>query len=76
MIHPYVKLTGHVISMQTRIGMALPQACVACYYVCYAENPNSRLFDDKTIQDRLDRIRTGSEALAPTPRFPGRVART
>ncbi|KAG8650187.1 hypothetical protein MANES_07G010600v8 [Manihot esculenta] len=34
----------------TRIAMALPHACVSCYYVCYAENPENRLFD-KTIKD-------------------------
>ncbi|KAF3326167.1 CTL-like protein [Carex littledalei] len=61
--------------LMTRIGMALPQACVACYYVYYAENPGSRLFDT-TIPDRLERIRTGRETMAPTPRFPRRITRT
>lgn len=36
----------------SRIAMAMPQACVCAYYVCYAENPNNRLFDD-TIPDRI-----------------------
>ncbi|KAJ4763017.1 Plasma-membrane choline transporter family protein [Rhynchospora pubera] len=61
--------------LMTRIGMALPQACIACYYVCYAENPGSRLFDS-TIPHRLERIRTGREPVAPTPRFPHRITRT
>ncbi|XP_042461084.1 CTL-like protein DDB_G0274487 [Zingiber officinale] len=55
--------------LMTRIGMALPHACVACYYVCYAENPTSRLFDS-TIPERLNQIdREGNVA---TPRFPRR----
>lgn len=37
---------------QSRIAMAMPQACVCAYYVCYAENPNNRLFDD-TIPERI-----------------------
>ncbi|KAK1678312.1 hypothetical protein QYE76_039160 [Lolium multiflorum] len=53
--------------LMTRIGMALPQACVGCYYVCYAENPGSRLFD-KTIPDRLGKMQ--EDVVAPTPRFP------
>ncbi|XP_072975446.1 uncharacterized protein [Typha angustifolia] len=61
--------------LMTRIGMALPQACVACYYVCYAENPNSRLFD-LTIPDRLDLIRSGRDVMVSTPRFPHRIATT
>ncbi|XP_026658555.2 CTL-like protein DDB_G0274487 isoform X2 [Phoenix dactylifera] len=61
--------------LMTRIGMALPHACVACYYVCYAENPGSRLFDS-TIPDRLKMIETGREAVVSTPRFPRRVPRT
>jgi hypothetical protein len=56
--------------LMTRIGMALPQACVGCYYVCYAENPGSRLFDD-TIPDRLRKMQEGRDPLVvPTPRFP------
>ncbi|KAJ0976110.1 hypothetical protein J5N97_018075 [Dioscorea zingiberensis] len=58
--------------LMTRIGMALPQACVACYYVCYAENPTSRLFDS-TIPDRLSQINSGRDPLVPTPRFPRRL---
>ncbi|OAY71699.1 Protein PNS1 [Ananas comosus] len=59
--------------LMTRIGMALPQACVACYYVCFAENPSPRLFDS-TIPDRLVTIRTGREAMVTTPRFPRRIS--
>ncbi|KAJ1292185.1 hypothetical protein BS78_02G372900 [Paspalum vaginatum] len=55
--------------LMTRIGMALPQACVGCYYVCYAENPGSCLFDD-TIPKRLGEMREGRDSLVPTPRFP------
>ncbi|OEL20468.1 hypothetical protein BAE44_0018513 [Dichanthelium oligosanthes] len=55
--------------LMTRIGMALPQACVGCYYVCYAENPGSRLFDG-TIPDRLRKMQEGRDPLVPTPRFP------
>ncbi|PKU65027.1 protein PNS1 [Dendrobium catenatum] len=60
--------------LMTRIGMALPQACVACFYVCYAENPASQLFDS-TIPDRLAQIRSASrDGLVSTPRFvPRRV---
>lgn len=59
--------------LMTRIGMALPQACVGCYYVCYAENPRSRLFVDSPIRDRLEKMKADGEdavAVAPTPRFP------
>lgn len=55
--------------LMTRIAMALPHACVGCYYVCYAENPENRLFD-KTIPDRLNLIKSGKDVLAPTPRMP------
>ncbi|KAK9283097.1 hypothetical protein L1049_011327 [Liquidambar formosana] len=55
--------------LMTRIAMALPHACVSCYYVCYAENPESRLFD-KTIPDRLNLIKSGRDVIAPTPRVP------
>lgn len=55
--------------LMTRIGMALPQACVGCYYVCYAENPGSRLFDS-TIPERLHKMQEGRDPLVPTPRFP------
>ncbi|KAG1331799.1 CTL-like protein [Cocos nucifera] len=61
--------------LMTRIGMALPHACVACYYLCYAENPGSRLFDS-TIPDRLELIRSGRDAVVSTPRFPRRITRT
>jgi len=57
------------VMYQTRIGMALPHACVSCYYVCYAENPESRLFD-KTIPDRLNLITSGKDVIVPTPRVP------
>ncbi|SPT16604.1 unnamed protein product [Triticum aestivum] len=59
--------------LMTRIGMALPQACVGCYYVCYAENPRSRLFEDSPIGERLNKMKEdGQDAVgvAPTPRFP------
>ncbi|KAF0907334.1 hypothetical protein E2562_015834 [Oryza meyeriana var. granulata] len=55
--------------LMTRIGMALPQACVGCYYVCFAENPGSRLFDS-TIPDRLHKMQEARDPLVPTPRFP------
>lgn len=54
--------------------MAVPQACVGCYYVCYAENPESRLFD-KTVQDRITMIKEGRDKVVATPRVPGRFAR-
>lgn len=63
-----------IVSLQTRIAMALPQACVSCYYVCYAENPDNRLFD-KTIQDRLNLIKAGRDVVVPTPRAQQRVRR-
>lgn len=54
--------------------MAVPHACVSCYYVCYAENPQNRLFDD-TIRDRQNLIKTGRDVVVPTPRVPGRYTR-
>ncbi|XP_057807786.1 protein PNS1 [Salvia miltiorrhiza] len=61
--------------LMTRIAMALPHACVSCYYVCYAENPENRLFD-RTIQDRIDLIKSGRiDVLVPTPRVPRRFQR-
>ncbi|XP_022756840.1 CTL-like protein DDB_G0274487 [Durio zibethinus] len=60
--------------LMTRIAMALPQACVSCYYVCYAENPENRLFD-KTIKDRLNLIKSGRDVVVPTPRVPRRFIR-
>ncbi|GAB4832514.1 hypothetical protein Ancab_006535 [Ancistrocladus abbreviatus] len=59
--------------LTTRIAMALPHACVSCYYVCYAENPENRLFD-KTIPERLNQISSGRDAAVPTPRVPRRFA--
>lgn len=57
--------------------MALPHACVSCYYVCYAENPENRLFD-KTIKDRLALIESGRDVAAAvrTPRVPRFARRT
>ncbi|CAL5380150.1 unnamed protein product [Camellia sinensis] len=57
--------------LMTRIAMALPHACVSCYYACYAENPDNRLFD-QTIPDRLNLIETGRDVVVPTPRVPRR----
>lgn len=58
-----------LMHLQTRIAMALPHACVSCYYVCYAENPENRLFD-KTIKDRLTSIKSNRDVHVPTPRVP------
>ncbi|KAJ4846965.1 hypothetical protein Tsubulata_043558 [Turnera subulata] len=60
--------------LMTRIAMALPHACVSCYYVCYAENPDNRLFDN-TIRDRLNYIKSGREVVVPTPRVAARRTR-
>ncbi|KAK9058090.1 hypothetical protein SSX86_022930 [Deinandra increscens subsp. villosa] len=60
--------------LMTRIAMALPHACVSCYYVCYAENPENRLFD-KTIPDRLALIKSNRDVVVPTPRVPPRFRR-
>ncbi|XP_056164569.1 uncharacterized protein LOC115684952 isoform X2 [Syzygium oleosum] len=60
--------------LMTRIAMALPHACVSCYYVCYAENPENRLFD-KTIKDHLNMIKSEQEVVVPTPRVPIRFRR-
>ncbi|KAL5708298.1 hypothetical protein ACHQM5_019108 [Ranunculus cassubicifolius] len=57
----------------TRIGMAVPHACVSCYYVCYAEHPENRLFD-KTIPDRINFINSGRDVLVPTPRVRRAIA--
>ncbi|KAK1552303.1 hypothetical protein Q3G72_014143 [Acer saccharum] len=57
--------------LMTRIAMAVPHACVSCYYACYAENPDNRLFD-KTIKERLLLIKTGRDVVMPTPRVPRR----
>ncbi|XP_044493974.1 protein PNS1-like isoform X2 [Mangifera indica] len=53
--------------LMTRIAMALPHACVSCYYACYAENPENRLFDSM-IKDRLALIKAGRDVIVPTPR--------
>ncbi|KAL2478326.1 Plasma-membrane choline transporter family protein [Forsythia ovata] len=66
-------LAAFIGYLMTRIAMALPQACVSCYYVCYAENPDNRLFD-KMIPDRLLLLKSGRVAV-PTPRVPRRFTR-
>ncbi|CAN8256426.1 unnamed protein product [Cochlearia groenlandica] len=53
--------------LMTRISMALPHACVSCYYTCYAENPESRFFD-KTIKERQALISNGRVVVSSTPR--------
>lgn len=68
-------LAFYVGYLMTRIAMALPHACVSCYFVCYAENPENRLFD-KTIPERLSMIKSGRDAAAPTPRVPHRFNRS
>lgn len=68
-------LSAYVGYLMTRIAMALPHACVSSYYVCYAENPDNRLFD-KTIQERLNLMKTDRDVIVPTPRsVPSRFAR-
>ncbi|KAG8391185.1 hypothetical protein BUALT_Bualt01G0161400 [Buddleja alternifolia] len=67
-------LAAFIGYLMTRIAMALPHACVGCYYVCYAENPENRLFD-KTIPDRLELIESGRDVAVPTPRVPRRFQR-
>ncbi|XP_034896482.1 protein PNS1 isoform X1 [Populus alba] len=58
--------------LMTRIAMAVPHACVSCYYVCYAENPSNILFD-KTIQDHQRTM--ADHGVAPaTPRVPRRFS--
>jgi len=52
--------------------MAVPHACVSCYYVCYAENPSNILFD-KTIQDHQTMMADRGVAAA-TPRVPRRFS--
>eukprot|EP01018_Ginkgo_biloba_P024271 Gb_16693 [translate_table: standard] len=39
----------------TRITMAMPQACVCAYYVCFAEDPANREFDN-TVPDRIKEL--------------------
>ncbi|KAL9333937.1 hypothetical protein Peur_074076 [Populus x canadensis] len=58
--------------LMTRIAMAVPHACVSCYYVCYAENPSNILFD-KTIQDHQTMMADRGVAAA-TPRVPRRFS--
>ncbi|XP_061368997.1 protein PNS1 isoform X2 [Gastrolobium bilobum] len=60
-------LTFFIGYLLTRIAMAVPHACVSCYYVCYAENPENRLFD-KTIKDRQALLKTRRDAVVRTPR--------
>ncbi|KAF7836085.1 protein PNS1 isoform X1 [Senna tora] len=64
-------LTFFIGYLLTRIAMAVPHACVSCYYVCYAENPENRLFD-KTIKDRLSMLKSGRDMAVSTPRVPRR----
>ncbi|CAN7037720.1 unnamed protein product [Brassica rapa subsp. trilocularis] len=59
--------------LMTRISMALPHACVSCYYACYAENSESRFFD-KTIRDRQALIKNGRVVVPTTPRVRRAVA--
>ncbi|KAL0379852.1 UNVERIFIED_CONTAM: protein PNS1 [Sesamum angustifolium] len=67
-------LAAFIGYLMTRIAMALPHACVSCYYVCYAENPDNRLFD-RTIPDRLELIKSGRDVVIPTPRVPRQFQR-
>ncbi|CAI9764991.1 unnamed protein product [Fraxinus pennsylvanica] len=67
-------LAAFIGYLMTRIAMALPQACVSCYYVCYAENPNNRLFDDM-IPDRIQMLKSGRDVVGMTPRVPRRFTR-
>ncbi|XP_030517192.1 protein PNS1 [Rhodamnia argentea] len=60
--------------LMTRIAMALPHACVSCYYVCYAENPGNRLFDN-TIKDHKNVLKSEQDVVVPTPRVPPRFRR-
>ncbi|OIW16883.1 hypothetical protein TanjilG_01748 [Lupinus angustifolius] len=60
-------LTFFIGYLLTRIAMAVPHACVSCYYVCYAENPENRLFD-KTIKDRQALLKSARDEIVPTPR--------
>ncbi|KAM6566655.1 hypothetical protein CsatA_025783 [Cannabis sativa] len=48
----YAFIIGYLIS---RIAMAWQQACIAAYYVAYAENPENMEFDS-TIPDRIQRL--------------------
>ncbi|XP_057457629.1 protein PNS1 isoform X2 [Lotus japonicus] len=68
-------LTFFIGYLLTRIAMAVPHACVSCYYVCYAENPENRLFD-KTIKDRQALLETRREMVVPTPRGVRRYTKT
>ncbi|XAR54396.1 hypothetical protein NMG60_11029502 [Bertholletia excelsa] len=66
-------LAFYIGYLMTRIAMAVPHACVSSYYVCYAENPENRMFDN-TIPDRLNLIKSGRDEVVPTPRVPRRFA--
>ncbi|KAG6792871.1 hypothetical protein POTOM_002031 [Populus tomentosa] len=59
--------------LMTRIAMALPHACVSCYYVCYAENPDTRLFD-QTIKEQQNMMNSDREVVVPTPGVPRRFS--
>ncbi|KAJ7012924.1 protein PNS1-like [Populus alba x Populus x berolinensis] len=59
--------------LMTRIAMALPHACVSCYYVCYAENPDTRLFDH-TIKEQQNKMNSDREVVVPTPGVPRRFS--
>ncbi|KAL8266901.1 hypothetical protein R6Q59_004245 [Mikania micrantha] len=70
-----ISLLAFIIGyLMTRIAMALPHACVSCYYVCYAENPENKLFDN-TIPDRLALIKSNRDVVVLTPRVPPRFRR-
>lgn len=60
-------LAAFIGYLMTRISMALLHACVGCYYVCYAENPDNRLFD-QTMPERLHWIKSNQNVYVPTPR--------
>ncbi|XLR56485.1 hypothetical protein HN51_010777 [Arachis hypogaea] len=66
-------LTFFIGYLLTRIAMALPHACVSCYYVCYVENPDNKLFDT-TIKDSLDMVKSGHHAAVATSPLPRRFA--
>ncbi|ERN00279.1 hypothetical protein AMTR_s00107p00022990 [Amborella trichopoda] len=47
--------------LMTRISMVLPHACVNTYYVCYAEKPDNKLFDE-TIPNQLKEMSGGAHS--------------
>ncbi|XP_028760560.1 protein PNS1 isoform X1 [Neltuma alba] len=67
-------LTFFIGYLLTRIAMAVPHACVSCYYVCYAENPQNRQFDE-TIKDRLSLMKSNRDMSVRTPRVSSRLLR-